>query len=87
MAEKKTTKAEAAEEEVFVPAEEKKVLIKLPIDFNSKEDEVVTVNGRRFLIKRGVPVEVPESVALILKQKEESLQEIYEYNQKNAKEV
>lgn len=31
-------------------------------------DETVSINGYNYQIKRGVPVEVPESVALVLEQ-------------------
>ena len=46
--------------------EEKTVTIRIPIERDNKEDKVVWVNGRRFLIKRGVYVDVPAAVAEIL---------------------
>lgn len=52
---------------------EKKVKIKLPLTRTEKEDKWCAVNGRTFLIKRGVEVEVPESVAEVLKNEEEML--------------
>lgn len=79
-----TTKKETTIEDVpelILPKEEKMVRIQLPIEFGNKdqEDKVVWVNERRFLIKRGTPVDVPESVALILQQEERMLQYGYEF--------
>lgn len=46
---------------------ERKVKIKLFLDGDKYKDDVfVGVNGRTYLIKRGVEVEVPESVAKVL---------------------
>lgn len=46
---------------------ERKVKIKLFLDGDKYKDDVfVAVNGRTYLIKRGVEVEVPESVAKVL---------------------
>lgn len=51
---------------------EKTVKIKLFKDQGRyKNDVFVGLNGRTFLIKRGVEVEVPEGVAEILKHQEE----------------
>ena len=61
---------------------EKTVCIRLPIERDNKEDKVVWVNDRRFLIKRGVPVDVPESVAEILENEEKMLSIRYEYERK-----
>lgn len=61
---------------------EKTVRIRLPIERDNKEDKVVWVNDRRFLIKRGVPVDVPESVAEILENEEKMLSVRYEYESK-----
>ena len=61
---------------------EKTVCIRLPIERDNKEDKVVWVNDRRFLIKRGVPVDVPESVAEILENEEKMLSVRYEYERK-----
>lgn len=72
--------------EKAVPADsavvEKTVTIKLPIERDNDEDVVVWVNNRRFLIKRGVKVEVPESVALILREQERMQLLAYEYERK-----
>ena len=40
------------------------------------------IDYRRFLIKRGVPVNVPESVAEILENEEKMLSVRYEYESK-----
>ena len=61
---------------------EKIVRIRLPIERDNNEDKVVWVNDRRFLIKRGVPVDVPESVAEILENEEKMLSVRYEYESK-----
>lgn len=80
--------AEATKNEttkVTAPATEEYVTIKLPITLGeTQEDEVVWVNDRRFIIQRGVPVDVPMSVALILQQKEEQEARAYERQKKLA---
>ena len=86
MAEKKETVQNKPEEKETVEKKpEKKVLIRLPLDRQNKEDAVVWVNERRFLIKRGVPVEVPESVAEVLKNKEEMEIIRFQYEDDHAK--
>ena len=62
------------------PIQEKKVLIRLPIE-RGKEDEgkIVWVNNNRYVFKRGVAVEVPESVAEILAHEDSMLQYSYEF--------
>lgn len=82
MAETKKSTATAAVEE---KSAETRVTIRLPRDRNEQEDKVVWVNDRRFLIKRGVPVEVPECVAKILEHEERMLQKIYEFESANAR--
>jgi hypothetical protein len=61
---------------------EEMVTIRIPRDREDQEDKVVWVNARRFLIKRGVPVKVPESVADVLHKEEMMLEYIYDYEQK-----
>ena len=51
------------------------VTIRLPLTRTEKEDVFVGVNGKNYLIKRGVDVEVPASVAEVLKHSEEMLDE------------
>lgn len=60
----------------------KMVKIKLPLTKSEKEDEYVAVNGKTFLIKRGVVVEVPDYVAEQLQHKEEMLSFSMEYEEK-----
>lgn len=77
MAEKKTTPG--AHETIN---KEKTVRIRLPRERRDQDDKIVWVNARRFLIKRGVEVDVPECVAKILRNEEDMLQKAYEYEQK-----
>ena len=49
----------------------KKVKIKLPLTRTEKDDEYVCLNGKSYLIKRGVEVEVPAGVAEILRHSEQ----------------
>ena len=51
----------------------KKVTIKLPLTRAEKDDVFVGLNGKSYLIKRGVPVEVPLNVAKILERREKML--------------
>ena len=51
----------------------KKVKIKLPLTRTEKDDVWVSLNGKSYLIKRGVEVEVPYGVAKILERKEQML--------------
>lgn len=57
----------------------KKVKIKLPLTRTEKDDVWVALNGKSYLIKRGVTVEVPAGVAEILQHREEALAEAMEY--------
>ena len=65
----------------------KMVKIKLPLTKTEKEDQYVAVNGKSFLIKRGVPVEVPDYVAEVLQHREEQLVEAMEYETKASDNV
>ena len=60
-------------------AKEKMVTIRLPLTRTEKDDVPVGVNGRTWLIKRGVDVEVPECVAEVLRHKEEMLEKAIEF--------
>ena len=51
----------------------KKVKVKLPLTRTEKDDVYVGLNGKTYLIKRGVEVEVPEGVAKILERREKML--------------
>ncbi len=77
-----TKKTEAVEETVKKVPE--KVKIKLPLSRSESEDVYVALNGKSYLIKRGVEVEVPRGVAEILQHKEEMLSIAMEYEAQAA---
>ena len=79
MAAKAAPAKEVQEPQVPIQVNEPYVKIRIPRERDNDEDKVVWVNDRRFLIKRGVPVDVPESVAEILAQEEKMLDYIYVY--------
>ena len=54
-------------------AQSKLVTIRLPLTRNEKEDVFVGLNGKTYLIKRGVAVQVKSEVAKILERKEKML--------------
>lgn len=91
MAVKKAAEAEAelkeeVQEEVpAAPEHPANVVIRIPRDREDREDKVVWVNERRYLIKRGIPVTVPWAVAEVLRHEEEMLQYIYDYESKVQK--
>lgn len=60
-------------------AEKKTVKIRLPLTRSEKEDVFVGLNGKTYLIKRGVDVEVPVGVAEILERREKMLELAMEY--------
>ena len=62
----------------------KTVKIRRPLSRSEKEDAYVAVNGKSYLIKRGETVEVPESVAEVLRHKEEMLEIAMEYEAQAA---
>ena len=66
------------------PAKPKMVKIKLPLTRTEKDDVYVGLNGKSYLIKRGVEVEVPEGVAKILERKEKMLSIAMEYEAQAA---
>ena len=78
---KKKEELEEILEEVNEPEviEDDTVTIRLPRERDNAEDMVVWVNDRRFLIKRGVSVDVPKCVAEVLQHQEEMLEQRYEY--------
>jgi len=84
---KATETAEVKEtvKEIEPSVMDKLVTIRIPRENKDQEDVVVWVNDRRFLIKRGVAVDVPEAVALILEQQENMNQYIYEYESKKQR--
>ena len=62
----------------------KKVKIKLPLTRTEKEDVFVGLNGKTYLIKRGVEVAVPEGVAKSLERKEKMLSIAMEFEAEAA---
>ena len=62
----------------------KKVTIKLPLTRTEKDDVWVSLNGKPYLIKRGVEVEVPYGVAKILERKEKMLSIAMEFEAQAA---
>ena len=58
---------------------EKKVKIILPLSRADSADVYVALNGKSYLIKRGVEVEVPEGVVEILRHKEEMIAAAIEF--------
>ena len=63
---------------------QKKVKIKLPLTRTEKEVVFVGLNGKTYLIKRGVEVAVPEGVAKILERKEKMLSIAMEFEAEAA---
>lgn len=62
----------------------KMVVIKLPLTRTEKDDVFVALNGKTFLIKRGVEVKVPYGVAKILERKEKMLSIAMEFEAQAA---
>lgn len=60
------------------------VRIRLPLTRTEKEDVFVGLNGRTFLIRRGVEVDVPAGVAEILQHSEEALNEAMDFEESIA---
>lgn len=60
------------------------VKIKLPLTRTEKEDVNVWLNGKSYLIQRGVPVDVPAGVAEILERQEEMLEIAMNYEMRAA---
>ena len=63
----------------------KKVKIKLPLTRTEKDDVFVGLNGKTYLIKRGVEVEVPACVAEVLRHQEEMLETIMMFEDAHQK--
>jgi hypothetical protein len=55
-------------------AKGKKILVTLPLNQgqNANQDEYFSVNGKPYLIKRGVEVEIPEEVAEVIRNAEKA---------------
>lgn len=74
MDENKTKKYKNAVESTVESTAEKLVKIRLPKTREDKAPVPVWVNDRSWLIERGVPVEVPECVAEVLRHRDEMLE-------------
>lgn len=66
-------------------AKEKMIKVRIPRTKADQEDVFVSVNLNTYLIKRGVEVEVPESVAEVLRHQEEMLEEIMLFEERVQK--
>lgn len=75
----------AEEMEEDLPESEPMVTVKIPKERGNQEDKEVWVNDRYFLIKRGVPVQVPLCVAKVLEREEKMLEYRYEFEAKVQK--
>lgn len=60
------------------------VKIRLPLTRSEKEDVFVGVNGKTYLIKRGVDVTVPRCVANVLARREKMLSLAMEFEDRAA---
>jgi thymidine phosphorylase len=60
----------------------KMVTIKVGLTRTEKDDVFVAVNGKKYLIKRGVEVRVPEVVAKVIARSEKSVEAAMAYEEK-----
>jgi hypothetical protein len=67
--------------EVNKTEKEKLVKIRIPRERDRQDDVFVCVNGRTWLIKRGVEVEVPECVAEVIRNAEDVAEKAYAFNE------
>ena len=63
----------------------KKVTIKLPLTRTERDDVFVGLNGKTYLIKRGVAVEVSAPIAKILERREKMLSDAMEFETQASK--
>lgn len=63
---------------------EKTVTIKLPLTRSEKEDVFVGINGRSWLLQRGIEVEVPWNVVKVLERQEKMLALALEFENQAA---
>ena len=59
----------------------KKVTIVLPLTRHDSEDYWVAVNGEKYLIKRGEPVEVPVYIAEAIRRSDKMIAEAMAYEE------
>ena len=82
----KLAELEAAAQKKAAAAKAGTVRIKIPIEKNGpKEDQQVFINGRQYIIKRGVEVDVPRGVAEILANRERMMEVVTAFDDANAK--
>jgi hypothetical protein len=67
--------------EVNKTEKEKLVKIRIPRERERQDDVFVCVNGRTWLIKRGVEVEVPECVAEVIRNAEDVAEQAFAFNE------
>ena len=84
MSETAKTNKETAKTNKETAKTPKTVKIKLPLTRTEKDDVPVGLNGKTYLIKRGVEVEVPVGVAKILERKEKMLSIAMEFEAQAA---
>ena len=63
---------------------EKTVKIKLPLTRSEKEDVFIGINGRTWLLQRGMEVEVPWKVLKVLERQEKMLAQALEFENQAA---
>lgn len=63
---------------------EEMVKIKLPLTRSEKEDVFVGINGRTWLLQRGIEVEVPWNVVKVLQRQEKMLAQALEFENQAA---
>lgn len=61
---------------------QKMVTIRIPRSRTEQDDVFVAVNGKKYQIKRGYDVKVPESVAKVIQRKEKALEAAMNYEEK-----
>jgi hypothetical protein len=61
---------------------QKMVTIRIPRTRTEQDDVFVAVNGKKYQIKRGYDVKVPESVAKVIQRKEKALEAAMNYEEK-----
>ena len=87
-AEKKNAETEAQLQALQNPVTQPKadtVRIKIHVEKNGPKDDVqVFLNGRQYIIRRGVEVDVPRGVAEILANRDKMLEVINAFDEKHA---
>ena len=71
-------------EETVMQKKENMVTIRLPKTRADQEDVFVSVNDASYLIQRGVEVQVPASVAEVLRHREQMLEKIMLFEAQKA---